>query len=128
MGNCNIGIYSLGVMGRNLALIKAGKPVDLVIDEFTNFLNPGDIFIDNGNSNFNDTNQRVNRLQKKGVQFVRMEISGGDEGARNGPSVMPGGITGWLSSSTGTDSRKTKDCFPLSPIRQELIHKPVKTF
>ena len=52
---------------------------------------PGDIIIDGGNSHFNDTTARVNRLAQKGLHFFGMGISGGEEGARTGPSMMPGG-------------------------------------
>jgi len=149
MSKSHIGMYGLGVMGRNLALnfeekgnrvsvynrslageenivrnfideagsdsdyfaadtveafvesierprkivimVKAGAPVDSVVDELLPHLNRGDILIDGGNSNFNDTERRVTALSEKDILFVGMGVSGGEEGARNGPSMMPGG-------------------------------------
>ena len=74
-----------------LLMVKAGEPVDLVIDELMPFLNENDILIDGGNSNYTDTNRRIRKLESTGVLFVGMGVSGGEEGARNGPSLMPGG-------------------------------------
>jgi 6-phosphogluconate dehydrogenase len=74
-----------------MLLVPAGKIVDAVIDELQPLLSPGDIIIDGGNSHFNDTTARVNRLAEKGLHFFGMGISGGEEGARTGPSMMPGG-------------------------------------
>lgn len=149
MGKSKLGVYGLGVMGRNLALnfedkgnrvslynrnapgeqfvvdeflafegvgknfkgtstvesfveslespriilmmVKAGEPVDLVINELLPSLDKGDIIIDGGNSNFTDTLHRVDALKEKGILYVGMGVSGGEEGARNGPSLMPGG-------------------------------------
>jgi len=65
--------------------------VDMVIDELLPHLDAGDIIIDGGNSNFHDTNRRVESLSSKGILFVGMGVSGGEEGARFGPSLMPGG-------------------------------------
>ena len=156
MKKSHIGIYGLGVMGRNLALnfeekgnrvsvfnriapgeenlvdnflaeagpekdffgakraasfveslerprkimmmVKAGAPVDTVISELAPLLESGDILIDGGNSNFNDTERRVKELSKKEIHFIGMGVSGGEEGARNGPSLMPGGdVAAWSS-------------------------------
>lgn len=74
-----------------LIMVKAGEPVDMVIDELTPYLDKGDIIIDGGNSNFGDTNRRVEALKEKEILFVGMGVSGGEEGARKGPSLMPGG-------------------------------------
>ncbi len=74
-----------------LLMVKAGKPVDEVIDELLPFLEQGDIVIDGGNSHFPDTNRRYDMLEEKGIHFVGMGVSGGEEGALNGPSMMPGG-------------------------------------
>ncbi|MDK7294056.1 NAD(P)-binding domain-containing protein, partial [Streptococcus pasteurianus] len=57
----------------------------------TELLEPGDIVIDGGNSNFNDTNRRFKKLEEKGIHFIGMGVSGGEEGALNGPALMPGG-------------------------------------
>lgn len=74
-----------------LLMVKAGEPVDMVINELTPFLDKDDIIMDGGNSNYGDTNRRVDTLKEKEILFVGMGISGGEEGARNGPSLMPGG-------------------------------------
>ncbi len=74
-----------------LLMLTAGKPVDIVIDELLHALEPGDIIIDGGNSNFHDTQRRWETLRQKGILFVGAGISGGEEGARYGPSIMPGG-------------------------------------
>lgn len=72
-------------------MIKAGAPVDQVIDQLLPHLEEGDILIDGGNSNYIDTERRVESLRTKGILFVGCGISGGEEGALNGPSIMPGG-------------------------------------
>ncbi|MDO4771198.1 decarboxylating NADP(+)-dependent phosphogluconate dehydrogenase [Porphyromonas sp.] len=72
-------------------MIKAGSPVDQVVDQLLPHLEAGDILIDGGNSNYIDTERRVADPHAKGVHFVGCGISGGEEGALNGPSIMPGG-------------------------------------
>lgn len=74
-----------------MMLVPAGKIVDEVIEELLPFLDKGDILIDGGNSHFTDTNRRVDYLEAKGFHFFGMGVSGGEEGARKGPSMMPGG-------------------------------------
>ncbi len=74
-----------------MLMVKAGKPVDAVIGEVEPLLGPGDIIIDGGNSHFTDTERRAKVLQEKGVHFLGVGISGGEAGARHGPSMMPGG-------------------------------------
>jgi 6-phosphogluconate dehydrogenase len=74
-----------------MMLVPAGKIVDDVIAELVPLLEKGDIIIDGGNSHFTDTNRRVDELEAKGFHFFGMGISGGEEGARRGPSMMPGG-------------------------------------
>jgi 6-phosphogluconate dehydrogenase len=74
-----------------MLLVPAGKIVDDVIQEISSLLSPGDLIIDGGNSHFSDTNRRVSELEKNGLHFFGMGISGGEEGARKGPSMMPGG-------------------------------------
>ena len=74
-----------------MLLVPAGKIVDAVIQELTPLLDKGDLIIDGGNSHFTDTNRRVVELKEKGLHFFGMGISGGEEGARKGPSMMPGG-------------------------------------
>ncbi len=74
-----------------ILLVAAGDPVDAVIRELVPLLEPGDIIIDAGNSHFTDTNRRVRSLSAKKLHFMGMGISGGEAGARYGPSLMPGG-------------------------------------
>ena len=76
---------------RILMMIPAGKPVDQMLAGLTPLLDPGDIVIDGGNSNFNDTERRVGELADHGLAFLGIGVSGGAEGARRGPSLMPGG-------------------------------------
>jgi 6-phosphogluconate dehydrogenase len=74
-----------------MLLVPAGDPVDKVMDELLPHLDNGDLIIDAGNSHFGDTNRRIQRAAEKGVHFLGMGVSGGEKGARNGPSMMPGG-------------------------------------
>jgi 6-phosphogluconate dehydrogenase len=76
---------------RILIMVKAGKPVDQVIEGLKPHLEPGDIVIDGGNSLFTDTERRVKDLAPTGIKFFGMGVSGGEEGALWGPSLMPGG-------------------------------------
>src|SRR6266513_3347706 len=76
---------------RVMLMVKAGKPVDEFIEQLIPHLEPGDIIIDGGNSLFKDTNRRVNYLESKGLLSIGTGVSGGEEGARRGPSIMPGG-------------------------------------
>jgi 6-phosphogluconate dehydrogenase len=72
-------------------MVKAGQPVDAVIAELLPWLEPGDIVIDGGNSHFTDTERRQQALAVKGIHLLGVGISGGEQGARYGPSLMPGG-------------------------------------
>ena len=74
-----------------MMMIKAGKPVDQVIGELLPFLEKGDVVIDGGNSLFTDTQRRCKDLEGRGVHYVGCGVSGGEEGALKGPSLMPGG-------------------------------------
>ncbi|MDJ0570549.1 MAG: decarboxylating NADP(+)-dependent phosphogluconate dehydrogenase [Pleurocapsa sp. MO_192.B19] len=74
-----------------LVMVKAGKPVDAVIDQLRPLLDKGDTIIDGGNSLYEDTERRTKDLESTGLGFVGMGVSGGEEGALNGPSLMPGG-------------------------------------
>ena len=74
-----------------IILVKAGAPTDAVIDGITPLLEAGDIVVDGGNANWNDTIRREKALRAKGLRFVGSGVSGGEEGARFGPSLMPGG-------------------------------------
>ena len=76
---------------RIMLMVKAGQPVDDFIEKLIPHLEPGDIIIDGGNSNYNDTIRRTAYLESKGFLYIGTGISGGEEGARHGPSIMPGG-------------------------------------
>src|ERR1041384_3505055 len=79
-------------------MVKAGAPVDAVIDQLVPLLEPGDIIIDGGNSLWTDTQRREKALKEKGIHFFGVGVSGGEEGALKGPSIMPGGSAeGWKS-------------------------------
>lgn len=74
-----------------MLLVMAGKPVDDFIEQILPHIEKGDIIIDGGNSHFPDSNRRAKYLAEKGIRFVGTGVSGGEEGARYGPSLMPGG-------------------------------------
>src|SRR6201996_3732320 len=76
---------------RLVIMVNAGAATDAVIDEFAPLLEPGDMIIDGGNAHFVDTRRREAALREQGIHFVGMGVSGGEEGALNGPSIMPGG-------------------------------------
>ncbi|XP_050454086.1 6-phosphogluconate dehydrogenase, decarboxylating [Cataglyphis hispanica] len=93
-----IGAYSLKEMvdtlkspRRVMLLVKAGAAVDAFIEQLIPLLSPGDIIIDGGNSEYQDTERRTKDLEQKGILFVGSGVSGGEDGARYGPSLMPGG-------------------------------------
>src|SRR5947208_4162977 len=74
-----------------MMMVKAGSPVDAVIGQLVPLLEKGDVVIDGGNSLFTDTQRRAKELEGEGIHFVGMGVSGGEEGALKGPSLMPGG-------------------------------------
>jgi len=84
-------VASLERPRKMLLMIKAGKTIDLVIEQLIPLLDANDIIIDGGNSHYLDTKKRGDFLAEKGIQFIGCGISGGEEGARKGPSIMPGG-------------------------------------
>ncbi len=84
-------VKSLERPRRIILLVKAGAPVDDTIGKLQPLLEPGDIVIDGGNSHFADTRRRFEALKAKGLSFIGSGVSGGEEGALNGPSLMPGG-------------------------------------
>ncbi len=97
--NKNItGTYSVEEFAKSLKkprkamlMVKAGKPVDEYIEQLIPYLEKGDIIIDGGNSNYNDTIRRTKYVEDKGLLYIGTGVSGGEEGALKGPSVMPGG-------------------------------------
>ena len=76
---------------RVMLMVRAGRPVDDLIAQLLPLLEPGDIIIDGGNSNYRDTMRRVEQVESHGLLYIGTGISGGEEGARHGPSIMPGG-------------------------------------
>ncbi len=77
-----------------MMMIKAGSPVDSVLNELASLLEPGDVVIDGGNSQWEDTERRIALSEEKGLLYVGCGVSGGEEGALNGPALMPGGSEG----------------------------------
>ncbi len=96
---CRILQDFIGALGRPRKIqimVKAGAPVDAVIEQLIPLLEPGDIIIDGGNSLWTDTQRREKSLREKGLHFFGVGVSGGEEGALKGPSIMPGGSAeGW---------------------------------
>jgi 6-phosphogluconate dehydrogenase len=84
-------VSSLERPRRILVMVKAGSPVDAVIAQLRPLLQEGDMIIDGGNSLYDDTERRVKELEPTGLSYIGMGVSGGEEGALNGPSLMPGG-------------------------------------
>src|SRR6202000_275851 len=84
-------VASLERPRRLVIMVNAGAATDAVIEEFAPLLEQGDMIIDGGNAHFNDTRRREAALREQGIHFVGMGVSGGEEGALNGPSIMPGG-------------------------------------
>ena len=84
-------VNSLKAPRKVMLMVKAGEVVDLFIDQLLPYLSEGDIIIDGGNSLYTDSERRTKSLQEKGIQFIGTGVSGGEEGARFGPSIMPGG-------------------------------------
>lgn len=84
-------VHSLKPPRKIIMMVKAGAPVDKVIEALLPFLEEGDIILDGGNSHFHDTNRRYQQLSEKGINFLGTGISGGEYGALHGPSIMPGG-------------------------------------
>ena len=99
------GCYSIKELVDNLErprkimlLVKAGKPVDEFIEMLIPHLEQGDIIIDGGNSHFPDTIRRTEFVESKGLLYIGTGVSGGEEGALKGPSIMPGGsVAAWTS-------------------------------
>ncbi len=91
-------VQSLAKPRKAQIMVKAGAPVDAVIDQLVPLLEPGDVIIDGGNSLWTDTQRREKALKEKGIHFFGVGVSGGEEGALKGPSIMPGGSKeGWAT-------------------------------
>ena len=88
-------------------MIKAGKPVDEVLQQLKPLLEPGDVVIDGGNTHFEETRRREADLKQHGLRFVGMGVSGGEEGARRGPSLMPGGDKRGLGVAASRSSSRS---------------------
>ncbi|GAB3900232.1 NADP-dependent phosphogluconate dehydrogenase [Microbispora bryophytorum subsp. camponoti] len=84
-------VASLERPRKAIIMVKAGAPTDAVIEELAAVMEPGDMIIDGGNAHYMDTRRREAALRERGIHFVGTGISGGEEGALNGPSIMPGG-------------------------------------
>lgn len=87
----NAFVASLKRPRKILMMVKAGPPVDAVINQLSPLLNEHDILIDGGNTHYSDTGRRLEKLSQSNIRYIGMGVSGGEEGARNGPSLMPGG-------------------------------------
>lgn len=89
-------VESVAAPRKIMMMVRAGSAVDELMEQLFPLLSPGDILIDGGNSNYEDTNRRVALAEEKGFRFVGAGVSGGEEGALNGASIMPGGsVTAW---------------------------------
>ncbi|QDV50385.1 decarboxylating NADP(+)-dependent phosphogluconate dehydrogenase [Gimesia fumaroli] len=89
-------VDSLATPRKVMLMVKAGPAVDAIIDDLKGLLSPGDIIIDGGNTHFDDTNRRTKEVEDAGLLFIGTGVSGGEEGALKGPSIMPGGSpAGW---------------------------------
>ena len=89
-------VESISTPRKIMMMVRAGSAVDELMEQLFPHLSPGDILIDGGNSNYEDTNRRVALAESKGFRFVGAGVSGGEEGALNGASIMPGGsVTAW---------------------------------
>lgn len=84
-------VHSLSIPRKMLLMVQAGQPVDKVIESLIPYLQPGDIVMDGGNSYYKDTIRRYNQLKLLNINFMGIGISGGEEGARFGPAIMPSG-------------------------------------
>jgi 6-phosphogluconate dehydrogenase len=85
-------VASLERPRKAIIMVQAGAPTDAVIEDLAAYMEPGDMIIDGGNALYTDTRRREAALRERGIHFVGVGISGGEEGALNGPSIMPGGV------------------------------------
>lgn len=105
-----------------LLMVNAGKPVDMVIDTLIPFLDPGDLLIDGGNSHFTNTKRRLEKLKEHQIHFIGMGVSGGEEGALKGPSMMPSGsleaykrVASILENISAKDTKGNNCCTYIGP-------------
>ncbi len=110
-------VRSLESPRKILLMVSAGSAVDHVIDNLLEFLDAGDIIIDGGNSHFLDTQKRIDRIKKNDIHYLGCGISGGEEGALKGPSIMPGGsrqaydkVSNVLESIAAKDAKNIPCC------------------
>jgi 6-phosphogluconate dehydrogenase len=110
-------IESLESPKKVFLMVKAGEVVDQVIGQLIPLLDAGDVIIDGGNSFYKDTNRRTEELEVKGIHFIGTGVSGGEEGALKGPSIMPGGdfeayklVSSFLELMAAQDSGNKKCC------------------
>ena len=98
-----------------MIMVKAGEPVDAVIGEVVPLLEKGDVIIDGGNSLFTDTQRRFHDLEGKGIHYIGCGVSGGEEGALKGPSLMPGGSREALGNDCARFSERSRPRSMASP-------------
>lgn len=130
-------VDSIALPRKIMMMVRAGSAVDELMEQLFPLLSPGDILIDGGNSNFEDTNRRVALAESKGFLFVGAGVSGGEEGALNGASIMPGGSeTAWpevkpiLQSIAAKASDDTPCCDWIGPAGSghfvKMIHNGIE--
>ncbi len=112
-------VKSLKTPRKAQIMVKAGGPVDAVIEQLAPLFEKGDIIIDGGNSLWTDTQRREKALKEKGIHFFGVGVSGGEEGALKGPSIMPGGSKEGTAKAAGSIyqkiaaiAEKAKLCWP----------------
>jgi 6-phosphogluconate dehydrogenase len=115
-------VESLERPRRILLMIKAGPVVDQVVKQILPLLSQGDVLIDGGNSHYTDTERRIEELRSSGIGYIGAGISGGEEGARKGPSIMPGGdekeyakVSGVLEAIAAKDASGNPCCEYIGP-------------
>jgi 6-phosphogluconate dehydrogenase len=115
-------VHSLAKPRKVMLMVNAGQAVDYVIQELLPLLDKGDIIIDGGNSHFEDTSRRTTQLVEDGLHFIGAGVSGGEEGALNGPSIMPGGnqeayrlVAPYLETIAAKDNENNACCTYIGP-------------
>lgn len=110
-------VNSLSIPRKIFLMVPAGKPVDQVIQQLIPLLNPGDIIMDGGNSHYEDTNRRAQQLSEYKIHYLGIGVSGGEQGALTGPSIMPGGspsayplVSKFLEAIAARDSQGQACC------------------